>query len=627
MNDFESRGPVQQVVYRWDGNHGRQGTGMNAVAHSCDAERAEEIGRELGPLLWVSGAAAARPSVVRTLSRDGDVLLVQRWPTVDRGGRPSTVSHVLVGNRATLKVRQCLGLADGGWRRQEKAEQASGRLPEFDGAFLDELAYDRLPGMLDRLPQVEHALILATAELLRDPTQRVSLLLEDEAPRDWPDRDAVPVVYLGLFLLFGDWLGQEWTFATCDTLDTHPLRLMAVPRWEPDTGGSGPLARVMGRRQARPRFEHRAAAQLVKHLLAHRKARPGVPQLTEALPGGATLDWEHRRALLQQTLGTDRTPPAGTRLPDAGIGPMDAGVTAGRDAEPEPEPARTAVTSEPYPAAHTDPYPERHGSPPPPPRPLFAPPQQQPTPALHQHLRGHRRGDVMGQSVLLAELRRQPDELLLRELRSGELPAEALELLLDELGSAHRVQVRSPEVRHELCAEVLRNDLYFTPHGPGVDGRSGADRASRAARLFTWAVAPLARDERHQLQLQELLYRMSRDPHPTTGNWLRQSIIEPPNGQVPDLPPVVWSRLLANALVGNGKPTQPQTTQPTPHSTPATPQVLPRPHTSPAPMTSPPPRSFAARLTGRHGAAGCLLAGGLGFCVVVMGIVIVWFVS
>ena len=103
MNDFQDRdrGPVQQVVYRWDGNHGRQGTGMNAVAHSCDAERAEELGRELGPLLWVSGAAAARPSVVRTLSRDGDVLLVQRWPEEE----PEDFNRTQIENRTYWATR------------------------------------------------------------------------------------------------------------------------------------------------------------------------------------------------------------------------------------------------------------------------------------------------------------------------------------------------------------------------------------------------------------------------------------------------------------------------------------------------------------------------------------------
>jgi len=199
-----------------------------------------------------------------------------------------------------------------------------------------------------------------------------------------------------------------------------------------------------------------------------------------------------------------------------------------------------------------------------------------------------------------------------------------MELLLDVLGEPYRVQGRPLEMRHALCAEVLHNDLYLTPHGPGVDGRSGADRASRAAHLFTWAVAPLARDERHQRPLQEFLYRMSRDPRPTTGNWLRQSIIEPPNGQVPDLPPVVWSQLLANALLRIDK---------LPHSAPPAPQALPAPHTTPAPMTPPPrpptfaPQPFMARFTGRHGSAGCLLAGGLGFCAIAMIIVIAWFVS
>ncbi|MGW1952521.1 hypothetical protein ACWCPI_07100 [Streptomyces sp. NPDC001920] len=790
MNDFQGRGPVQQVVYRWDGNHGRQGTGMNAVARSCDAERAEELGRELGPLLWVSGAAAARPSVVRTLSRDGDVLLVQRWPTTDRGGRPSTVSHVLVGDRGTLKVRQCLGLAYGGWRRQEKAEQASGRLPEFDGTYLHELARSRLPGMLEQLQKVEHALILATAELLRDPAQRVSLLLEDEPPRDWPDRDAVPLVYLGLFLLFGDWLGHEWTFATCDTADAHPLRLMAVPRWEEDAGGSGPLARVKGR-QVQPQFEHRAAAQLVRHLLGHRQAPPGVPQLVEELAGGARMDWERRRVRLQQILGTDRTPPAGTRIPTPAPRRADRRQPSERDREPvrEPErgrdrdrdrerkrerdltggPTRAALAPEPYVDPHRNPRPEPVGDgyreprresladgfreprpepraesladgyresrpepvgegyreprpesrpepvgdgyresrpepvgdgyresrpepvgdgyresrpeplgdgyreprpephaegyqePYPNPRPegrttdAYGEPYADPgvtpkssstapsspsaapaqplqrsvpdpggpdTGALRRELRGHRRGDVMGRSVLLAELRRQPDELLLHELRSGDLPPDSVELLLDVLGEPHRVRARPLELRHELCTEVLRQDLYFTPHGPGTDGRSGADRASRAAHLFTWAVAPLAREERHLRPLQELLYRMSRDPHPTTGNWLRQSIVEPPGGQVPDLPPQVWGRLLGNALLRADRP----------HPATPAPQVPPVPRAAPAPVVPPeppdhPPKPFKARIPGRIGGAGCLLAGGVGFCVISTVFVIAWFFS
>ncbi|MFB6934091.1 hypothetical protein [Streptomyces chartreusis] len=671
MNDFQDRGPVQQVVYRWDGNHGRQGTGMNAVAHSCDAERAEELGRELGPLLWVSGAAAARPSVVRTLSGDGAVLLVRRWPTTDRGGRPSTVSHVLVGDRGTLKVRQCLGLAYGGWGSREKAESASGKQDPVESAKLDALALKRLPQMLDRLPSVKHALTLTAAEWLRDPTQRLSLLMEGKGHPGWPDQEEVPLVYLGLFLLFGPWLEQQWTFATYDTADSHPLRLTSVPRWEPDTGGSGPLARVRGGRPANSRFELWAGAELVRHVLAHPEADAGVPQLTDQLRGGAALDWERRRARLKEILGTDRTPPNGTRIPAPAPTPRTREPQEPVEApERDRDPAPAAVASEPYATAYTEPHTESYAEPytesyaeprqepppvpradpyarphtpppphphtppyahphansapvPPPPPPPTAPPHSLHQPELHRELCGHRRGDVMGQSVLLAELRRQPDEVLVHELRTREIPPQSVELLLDVLGEPHRADGRSLELRHALCAEVLENGLYFTPHGAGADGRSGADRASRAARLFTWAVAPLARDERHLRQLQELLYRLSRDPHPTTGNWLRQSIIDPPGGRVPDLPPVVWSRLLSNALTRMDKP---------PHSAPPA-ESLPSPHTAPAPMTPPPQPpsfgklSFMARITGGFGTAGCLLAGGLSFCVIAIIIVIVWFLS
>lgn len=212
--DGDTEGSVHQVVFRWDGNHGRQGTGMSAVARSCSADRAEEVGRELGPLLWVSGAAAGRPSVVRAVSRDGDVLLVQRWPTTDRAGRPSTVSHVLVGAPAALRPRRCFGLSYGGWGNRDSAEQASGRLHPIACAELGALARDRGPGMVAALPTVKHALLLVTAEWLRDPAQRVSLLVQDENPPGWPDREATPLVFLGLYQLFGRWLPQNWTFAT-----------------------------------------------------------------------------------------------------------------------------------------------------------------------------------------------------------------------------------------------------------------------------------------------------------------------------------------------------------------------------------------------------------------------------
>ncbi|MFJ8539121.1 hypothetical protein [Streptomyces sp. NPDC093591] len=615
MNDFQDRDSVHQVVFRWDGNHGRQGTGMNAVAHSCEAGRAEELGRELGPLLWVSGAAAARPSVVRTLSRDGDVLLVQRWPTTDRGGRPSTVSHVLVGDRGTLPPARCLGLAYGGWRKQERAEQESGRLTKFDLTDLHDLSRGRLPGMVERLPEIERALILAGAELLRDPRQRVSLLLEEKTPERWPDPAMVPLAYLGLFLIFGSWLDTEWTFATYDTVDSHPLRLMSVPHWEPDAGGSGPLARVVGRRPATVQFEHRAAAQLVAHLLAHPQAAPGVPQLVKELPDGAALNWERRRDRLRKILGPDRQERgrsrerAGEREQERDraqerdrpreldLAGQPAGPTITTDPYPEAPYQEASYAEAPYPETYTEPYREApyadpYGQPYPPPSP--APPQPPHTPApapapapspnghdphdahaLHLKLCGYRRGDGDGsrRSYLMAELRMQSDELLLHELRSSDLPAESVELVLDELGGPGRVEDRDPQTRHELCAEVLRKRLYFKPEEPSPEDTSKTALAIRAAHLFTWAVAPVARDPRHFAQLSKVLNLMSQSTDVAASTWLQRSIIRPDSDQIPDLPPELWRQLLLNALNRDGRqPAAPQPPRPVQAPTASPPQ-------------------------------------------------------
>ncbi|MDX3759722.1 hypothetical protein ACFY1B_18550 [Streptomyces mirabilis] len=655
-------GSVHQVVFRWDGNQGRQGTGMKAVAHSCPAERAEELGRELGPLLWVSGTAASRQSVVRTLSRDGDVMLVQRWPTTDRGGRPSTISHVLIGDPGTLKIRQCLGLSYGGWGSRESAEKASGRLRVIECAQLDALARKRLPAMLELLPAVKHALILVAAEWLRDPAQRVSLLADEKGQPGWPDQDSVPVAYLGLFLLFGRWLGQEWTFATHDTVDTHQLRLTCVPHWEPDAGGAGPLARVTGRRVT-PRFEHKAAARLVDHLLdrlrAHPDAAAGVPQLVDELAGGAGLEWARRRVLLHEILSTDRR--TGTRADapapaprSAEPGPVGEGDEGGEDREraettppqrlpkpyPYPDPhldPRPDVYSDPRPDVYSDPYPDTYAPPAPedsppmaPPRPLRTPVQAPVrTPAveaygLHQDLLDHRRGNPMQRSLLAARLRTLPDELLLGELRSADLPPESVELLLDELGNEHRLQERRPEMRHDLCAEVLHNGLYFTPYGQGPEPVSRTAMVTRAADLFTWAVAPLAREERYLRDLRELLHRMTRDSHPTGGNWLRQSIIAPANGQVPDLPPVLWQQILRDVLSrGERAPSaQPSPAAPQPPSASHAPYTVPDPTTAPEPSSTPPrPPTLTSRLSDLTNNPGCVM--GVGFSVIAVLITIV----
>ncbi|ANZ15387.1 hypothetical protein O1L44_05415 [Streptomyces noursei] len=644
MNDFQDRRPthrapsgtagqgssgtagsVHQVVFRWDGNQGRQGTGMKAVAHSCSAERAEELGRELGALLWVSGAPAPRRSVVRTLSRDGEVMLVQRWPTTDRGGRPSTVSHVLIGEPQTLKTRQCIGLAYGGWGKRESAEQATGPQRVVECAELDALARERLPGMRELLPTVKHALILVTAEWLRDPTQRVSLLTGEEELPGWRAQDTAPLLYLGLFMLFGTWLGQEWTFATYDTVDTHPLRLMSVPRWEPDTGGSGPLARIMDRPPAHPRFEYRAASQLVEFLLEHPADRPGVPQLVDRLVDGAAMDWPRRRVLLNDILNADRltTPPD---LPDR---------------EPDLAPTTPPSALQPAPALRTPPFvstpssvstPSPSSSSPPtaPPRP-GRPPAPRPTaptpgrpvsdtepPPHHEVLEDlHvlRPGNAAQRGGLADRLRTLPDDLLLRELRSGMLPPESVTLLLNALGDADRVRQRGTAMRHALCAEVLRNGLYLTPNGPVTEPASRTALASRAADLFTWAVAPLAGDERYLRDLQELLHRMCRDRHPAAGNWLREAIITPGNGRPPELPPILWQQILRDVI---GQISAQSTA-------PHVPLAAPAYASSPEPTAlAPGPRPSPSRLSELTNSPGCVVGTGAGVIVLLLALVLIF---
>uniref|UniRef100_A0AAU2VRU9 Uncharacterized protein n=1 Tax=Streptomyces sp. NBC_00008 TaxID=2903610 RepID=A0AAU2VRU9_9ACTN len=683
----EEPGPVHQAVFRWEGNQGRQGTGMKAVAYSCPAEIADELGRELGPLLWMSGKAAPYPSVVRTRTADDRIMLVRRWPTTDRGGRPSTVSHALIGDARTLGAENCLGLAHGGWgSTRESAEQASGERKPVAFSQLRPLVSQRLPGMTNQLASVRRTLILVAAEWLRDPEQRVSLLTDEVDPGGGLAPDDVPLVYLGLYRLFGSWLGRDWTFATYDTSDTHQLRLMCVSRWEPDAGGTGPLARVTGRMAGGQKFEHLAAARLVDHLLAHPAAAPGVPQLTDLLRDGAALGWQRRRVLLQEILfpeqrrGT-RTAGSPQRDRDADRAPEEPDRFPEPSHAPEPEPERPARAPEPEPEPEPD-YaaeglsraPEAdYDSPPPPERPasswaeraaaapperpgplpeLFTPPLPAMPPAhsspssapstppttppstpphraeptgsgyprlpggytpaaasreapLREALHGLRRGDTAGRGALAERLRSLSDEQLLAELRSEGLPQASLELLLNELGGVGRTSTRPEPMRHELCAEVLRNGLYFAPNRPGAESVPRSALTEQSAALFTWAVAPLARDGRYLRDLQELLHRMSRDRHSSAAGWLRQSITDPPGGSAPDLPPVLWQQLLRDTATQTPVPYQAPRTQQPPLA-PLTPAAAPVP-VSPAAPQEPP--GWWNRVTELMNRVGCVVTG------------------
>ncbi|MCS0635313.1 hypothetical protein NX801_06505 [Streptomyces sp. LP05-1] len=515
-------GGVHQVFFRWDASRGPQGSGMAAVAHSCGPERATELAGELGPLLWVPGVR--RASVVRVPSHRGDILLVQRRPFTDRTGRPSTLSHAFVGDRHSLPPELCLALAYQGWGSPQGAEEAAGELRVVERERLRRLAEGRLPEMVRRLPEVARPLTLIAAEWLRDPRRRVSLLAQ--GPPD--DRgDTAALVGFGLFRLFADWLNQEWSFATYDAVDTHPVRLVSVPRWEPDAGGAGQLARVEDQPLTKAGLEHHVADLLVRQLLANPAAGPGVPQLTGRLRGGAALDWPDRRELLRGLLEAERHAvarrPASARRPDPVSAPPTHGApsrASGPDRAPGPDRASGPAR---------EPGPEPAASAPAPPawsRESSAP--ARPVPEW-----------PTGRS----------DEELVAELGAGQLSPNAVQRALAELRKPDRRETRTPELRHRLCREVVQRELCLPP--PGEPGESATGRARRAADLFAWAVVPLARDETHLEDLHKLLHRILRkyrSGDPAAAAWLQEALLRSPDGNAPQLHPALWQQLVRELL-------------------------------------------------------------------------------
>ncbi|MGW8062005.1 hypothetical protein ACVV2G_06915 [Streptomyces ziwulingensis] len=220
----------------------------------------------------------------------------------------------------------------------------------------------------------------------------------------------------------------------------------------------------------------------------------------------------------------------------------------------------------------------------------------------------------MRREVVRTRLRALPDEPLVRELRSDDLPQDSVDLLLDELGDPHRLRTRQEATRHALCDHVLRKNLYFTPYGQPEANVSRAVMADRAAALFTWAVVPLAHDKRYLSDLRELLHRMLRDPSVTAGNWLHKAIVAPAGGQVPDLPPALWQQIVSDALQ--------RTTGPSAVVPPVAAGAA-APSPRPAPEAGPERPDLTARLTELlNNNPGCLLGVLGGLVAVLVGIVV-----
>ncbi|MDF9804879.1 hypothetical protein M2436_003426 [Streptomyces sp. HB372] len=583
MNDAldrrEESGPggrLDQVVFRWDGNQGRSSTGMAAVAHSCSAERAESLRRELGPLLWVPGPGPApRASSVRVSSRAVGTVLLQRWPTLDRGGRPSTACHAVFGGAGTLTPLRCLGLGGSAWSRRAVAETAAGGLPTLDGARLRATAAERLRMMFDELPAVKDPLTVVTAEWLRDPSRRLSLLAEEHDLPDWPRLNRAPLLYLGLLSVFGDWFGTEWSYATYDTADTHPLRLTCVPEWSSQAAGARSLARIRLRPPAEKDIETAAAKEMVEYVLDRPGAAPGVPHLTGELLSGARLPRQERREALRRMLTARHAPaPAPAREEDR----------YATESRQEDRYAREVRENDRY---ATEPRQEdryaRQGS---------QARHDQERRRLQEELLVHQRVDAAQSARLAARLRDLRDDPLLTLLCADGLPWASRDLVLDELARPERRRSRDEATAHALCTEVLRHNLYFRPGRPEADSPSAPEMRKRAAELFSWAVAPLVRDPHRAPDLRPLFNIVLKDGRGTGMEWLRSILVAPQGGRAPDLPPQLWQQVVADLLAHPVAVTAPG---PAPAQAPAPAHVPPVAVPAPAPAPAPVPTSAPAK--------------------------------
>lgn len=611
MNDAldrrEESGPggrLDQVVFRWDGNQGRSSTGMAAVAHSCSAERAESLRRELGPLLWVPGPGPApRASSVRVSSQACGTVLLQRWPTLDRGGRPSMACHAVFGDAGTLTPLRCLALGGTAWSDRSVAETAAGGLPTLDGARLRATAAERLREMVDELPTVKKPLMVVTAEWLRDPSRRLSLLAEENELPGWPRQNRAPLLYLGLLSVFGDWFGTEWSYATYDTVDTHALRLTCVPGWSSQAAGARSLARIRLRLPAEGDVEMAAAKEMVEYVLDRPGAAPGVPHLTGELLPGARLPRQERRDALRRMLDARHAPPpapapAPARRPD---GEADRYVHEERYAQESRHDQRERYGQEEREERYEHELrrapedrhvpekrheqEERHG---------------QERRRLLAELLVHQRIDAAQAARLAARLRDLRDTPLLSLLSSDGLPWASRDLVLAELARPDRLRSRDRATERALCTEVLRHNLYFRPARPEPGSPSGAEMRERAAELFSWAVAPLVRDPHHAPDLRPLFNIFLRDGRDTGMEWLRRVLVTPPGGRAPDLPPELWQQVVTDLLAHPAPAPVPVPVQPAAAPVPATPPV---PHPAsyvPAPTTAPPPRTAPVPTRAAH---------------------------
>lgn len=294
---MNAAGTVHQIVFRWDAHHAVGGAGVGPVAWSGSREGLEPVYRKVAPLLRVPGDEAreslARVELPRDLAPGGAVLLIRRIPDRDRGGRPSTCSHALLGSASALTPATCLGLHGWHW------EGSGISLRDVEGPALDRVPPEVLrtaaeraaPALTRRTGEYAEELAAVLAGRLRHPRQRLSVL--DRTGGDGP----VHVLW-GLRRLLGPAVPGSWSFATHDTRDGGPFRYVFVPSWpvsatrdqqltrldpgQPRPGGPGGEGTDGGGPGHGDAVDD-AAARLVEHYLERRDDHEALRETRRAL--------------------------------------------------------------------------------------------------------------------------------------------------------------------------------------------------------------------------------------------------------------------------------------------------------------------------------------------------------
>ncbi|MFD7734467.1 hypothetical protein ACFV6F_29325 [Kitasatospora phosalacinea] len=591
---------VDQVVFRWQGNQGRRSSGLAPAAWSCPPEVADDLARELAPLLRVDNAE--RPGLVRTFTKRDETVVIRRWPTWDAAGRPNTACHLLLGTHHSLTARTALALHDWPISTRQFAEQATGTCEPVGTARLRDLSERAWAAGPERIAEVRDALTVATAALLRRPGSRLSLRVD--ALPGWPDRNPSAAAIRGLYEIFGRrWLPQPWTFATYDVTDRHDLTVTWVDDWTTDSGPQHERSRIDPRR-AEHDEAHELAARLVERLLnrpAHGSS--GLPELTApALRNAAGRPPEERLRLLARALrGTPPPRPRPRRSPDpADGGHGHHGHHGDRDGRGGPEhrdvPDRYGERDDHGrygERAEPDRYGERADRNRYPDRPpyqedeaefptVYVPAPYVPAPVAEVRRCLDRPGaDAKAVVARLCELAEAGEEPLLEVLREESLPVSATNQLLQALHV--RGRERGPREGSLLCAQVLSQRLFIDRTAPGPDAEGKG--VERAVWLFDWAVVPHLRDPEHRRALVALFTGLLLDNTPAERELL--ALLVPPPGSeraAPDLPSEVWQELFhhrARAVPG----------QPLPPSGPAGtagPPGEPSPEAPPDPPPAPP---------------------------------------